>query len=151
MIVMLDNTMATMGDLIAFDGFLNASVPFVTGEHEVQYRDPQRQYSDFEFGNAYNKTCDYPRFWLETGFPVGVDVTDQLVGCYDSEFDQVCDKILIFQSHADFCRSTEILRAWVTLMGGNALFQRLLAYRIDFENGSHQYDKKLSNSRASQS
>lgn len=86
---MLDNTMATMGDLIAFEGYLNTSVPFITIEHEVQYRDPQRQYSDFEFGNTYNKTCEYPKFWLETGFPVGADVTDQLVGCYDSEFDQV--------------------------------------------------------------
>lgn len=86
---MLDNTMATMGDLIAFEGYENASVPFVTTEHEVLYKDPQRQYNDFTFGNNYNTTCAYPRFWLETGFPVGTDVTNQLNGCYDSEFDQV--------------------------------------------------------------
>ena len=86
---MIDNTMATMGDLIAFEGFLNASVPFSTKEHEVLYRDPARQYFDFDFGNSYNSTCTYPRFWLETGYLVGADVTDQLTGCYDSEFDQV--------------------------------------------------------------
>jgi alpha-1,3-glucan synthase len=88
---MLDNTVATMGDLIGFDDYLNTSVPFVTTELTVQYRDPQRQYSDFDFGNNYKETCEYPRFWLETGFPVGTDVTDQLVGCFDSEFDQYGD------------------------------------------------------------
>lgn len=86
---MLDNVVATMGDLIAFEDFLNVSVPFDTKEHKVLYRDPSRQYTDFSFGNTYNTTCTYPRFWLENGFPVGTDVTDQLTGCYDSEFDQV--------------------------------------------------------------
>ncbi len=89
---MIDNTMATMGDLIAFEGYLNASVPFETKEHKVLYRDPSRQYADFTFGNTYNTTCAYPRFWLADGFPVGTDVTDQLTGCYDSEFDQVSTK-----------------------------------------------------------
>lgn len=86
---MIDNTMATMGDLIAFEGYLNASVPFDTKEHKVLYRDPARQYHDFKYGNTYNTSCTYPRFWLENGFPVGSDVTDQITGCYDSEFDQV--------------------------------------------------------------
>jgi len=87
--VMVDNTVSTMGDLIGFEGLLNSSVPFSTKEHEVLYRDPSRQYSDFKIGNNYNTSCDYPRFWLETGFLVGSDVTDQLTGCYDSDFDQV--------------------------------------------------------------
>jgi alpha-1,3-glucan synthase len=87
--VMVDNTVSTMGDLIGFEGFLNSSVPFSTKEHEVLYRDPSRQYSDFKIGNNYNTSCEYPRFWLETGFLVGSDVTDQLTGCYDSDFDQV--------------------------------------------------------------
>jgi alpha-1,3-glucan synthase len=86
---MLDNTVATMGDLIAFEKYLNSSVPFSTAEHKVLYRDPTRQYHDFSFGNSYNDSCTYPKFWLETGFPVGSDVTDQLKGCYSSEFDQV--------------------------------------------------------------
>jgi len=89
MYVVLDNTVATMGDLIAFDGYLNESTPFRTDEHQVQWRNPKRQYHDFHFGNTYNQTCHYPRFWLETGFIVKNDVTDQFVGCYDSDFDQV--------------------------------------------------------------
>lgn len=98
MYVMLDNVVATMGDLIAFEGYLNASVPFDTKEHEVLYREPSRQYLDFKFGNTYNATCTYPRFWLENGFPVGADVTNQLTSCYDSEFDQFGD----FQGLGDF-------------------------------------------------
>lgn len=91
MYVILDNTVSTMGDLIAFDGYLNASTPFLTGEHTVGWRDPTRQYHDFHFGNKYNATCHYPRFWLETGFAVKTDVTDRFTGCYDSDFDQVCN------------------------------------------------------------
>lgn len=91
MYVVLDNTVATMGDLIAFDGYLNASTPFLLTEHQVGWRDPTRQYYDFQFGNDYNKICHYPRFWLETGYTVLSDVTDQMNGCYNSEFDQVCD------------------------------------------------------------
>ena len=87
--VMLDNTVATMGDLIGFEGFLNSSAPFSTKEYKVLYKDPTRQYLDFKFSNKYNDTCAYPRLWLQTGFPAGKDVTDQLLGCYDSEFDQV--------------------------------------------------------------
>lgn len=46
---------------------------------------------DFEYGNDYNSTCSYPRFWLETGYPVGTDVTNRMKGCFDSEFDQYGD------------------------------------------------------------
>jgi alpha-1,3-glucan synthase len=82
-----------MGDLIGFDGFLNKSATFSTSEYKVQWRSPDRRYFDFSFGNDYNKTCDYPKFWNETGFPVGTDVTDQFSGCYDSEFDQVSNML----------------------------------------------------------
>ncbi|KUJ12806.1 alpha-1,3-glucan synthase Ags2 [Mollisia scopiformis] len=98
MYIMIDNTMSTMGDLLAFEGYLNASVPFTPKEHEVLYRDSSRQYADFTFGNNYNTSCEYPRFWLENGFPVGTDVTSQLTGCYDSEFDQYGD----FEGLGDF-------------------------------------------------
>lgn len=59
-------------------------------EYQVLYK-TSRQYYDFEFGNSYNETCDYPRFWNETGFPVESYVTDSLQGCYDSDFDQYGD------------------------------------------------------------
>ena len=90
MYVVMDNTFATMGDLIGFDGYLNTTTPFTPKEHQVQWKS-DRRYLDFDFGNGYNDTCSYPRFWNETGFPVGDDVTSQLQGCYNSEFDQYGD------------------------------------------------------------
>ena len=90
MYIVMDNTFATMSDLIGFEGYLNTSTPFSTKEHKVLWKN-DRQYLDFSFGNNYNETCAYPRFYNETGFPVGPDVTSQLVGCYDSEFDQYGD------------------------------------------------------------
>lgn len=50
-----------------------------------------RRYADFDIGNTYNATCDYPRFWYENGFPVNESMTAGLVGCYDSDFDQFGD------------------------------------------------------------
>jgi alpha-1,3-glucan synthase len=80
-----------MGDLIAFDGYLNTSTPFLLTEHVALWRDPNRRYLDFDIGNDYNETCNYPRFWLDTGFLVGDDVTSQMNGCYNSDFDQYGD------------------------------------------------------------
>ncbi|PQE30186.1 alpha-1,3-glucan synthase protein [Rutstroemia sp. NJR-2017a WRK4] len=91
MYVILDNTMGTMGDLIAFEGYMNSSTPFTLTEHHVLWRDPNRRYLDFEFSDKYNETCNYPRFWLDTGYTVKEDVTHLMKGCYDSEFDQYGD------------------------------------------------------------
>ena len=90
MYVILDNTFATLGDLIGFDGYLNTTTPFETTEHQVQWKG-WRQYWDFEFGNDYNETCNYPQFYNESGWPVEEKVTDRLHGCYNSEFDQYGD------------------------------------------------------------
>jgi alpha-1,3-glucan synthase len=90
MYVLLDNTFATMGDLIGFDGYLNTTTPFLLREHEVMWKS-DRQYTDFGFGNTYNASCEYPRFWLETGERVDASVTDQMNGCFDSDFDQYGD------------------------------------------------------------
>lgn len=90
MYVVLDNTFATMGDLIGFQGYLNDTAPFRTQEHKVQWKG-SRQYNDFGIGNTYNSTCQYPKFWLETGYPVTEDVVRQFTGCYDSDFDQYGD------------------------------------------------------------
>lgn len=88
--VILDNTMATLGDLIGFQGYLNTSAPFEVEEHKVKWK-TSRQYLDFNFGNEYNDTCEYPPFWYEDGYLVPSNVTDQLKGCYDSDFDQYGD------------------------------------------------------------
>ncbi|OCK84430.1 glycosyltransferase family 5 protein [Lepidopterella palustris CBS 459.81] len=90
MYVVLDNTMSTMSDLIGFSGYLNTTTPFTLNEHKAEWKF-DRRYLDFSFSNTYNETCTYPRFWLETGERVGKDVTEHMVGCYDSEFDQYGD------------------------------------------------------------
>ncbi|KAK3713913.1 Cell wall alpha-1,3-glucan synthase ags1 [Vermiconidia calcicola] len=90
MYVLLDHTMATMGDLIGFEGYLNTTTPFSLQEHKAQWKS-ERHYWDFDFGNTYNKTCDYPRFWNETGYPIDQEISDRMVGCYDSDFDQYGD------------------------------------------------------------
>ena len=88
-----------MSNLIGFDDFLNSTATFDPKEHKVKYKD-HRRYLDFDFSNKYNATCDYPRFWNESGGRVLKGCTDaddrcqlfdQLVGCYDSEFDQYGD------------------------------------------------------------
>lgn len=90
MYVVLDNTFATLGDLLGFEGYLNETAPFTLSEHKTEWKS-SRKYWDFEVTDQYNETCDYPRFWLETGYPVGSDVTDQMKGCYGGEFDQYGD------------------------------------------------------------
>ncbi|KAJ5297808.1 hypothetical protein PENANT_c012G02402 [Penicillium antarcticum] len=90
MYVLFDNTIATMGDLLGFDGHLNSTTPFSEKEWKVQWKS-NRHYVDFEMGNEYNASCDYPRFWYEDGKPVNASMTAELVGCYDSDFDQYGD------------------------------------------------------------
>ncbi|KAK0612409.1 putative cell wall alpha-1, 3-glucan synthase [Bombardia bombarda] len=118
MYVMLDHTFSTMSDLLAFNGFENETAPFTTKEHQVQYKG-ERQYLDFAPSNVYKDKCDYPRFWDETGNPVGQDVRDSLQGCFDSDFDQYGD-VEAFGVHPDWQRSLakfasvqDRLREWV--------------------------------------
>ncbi|KAJ5651230.1 uncharacterized protein N7484_004953 [Penicillium longicatenatum] len=118
MYVIFDNTVATMGDLIGFDGYLNTTTPFSVKEHKAQWKS-DRQYVDYNFGNSYNDTCEYPRFWNETGYLVDQYVRDELKGCYDSDFDQYGD-IEAFGVYPDWQRELakfasvqDRLREWV--------------------------------------
>ena len=85
-----------MGDLIGFEGYLNESTPFEPQEHNALWK-TDRQYLDFSIGNTKLSTCEYPRFWNESGGRVlqGANTDDfsknfdELKGCYDSDFDQV--------------------------------------------------------------
>lgn len=88
MYVIMDNTVATMGDLLGFEGYLNASAPFKPSEYSVIWKSGRR-YLDFSPGGTYNQTCDFPPFWDETGWPVNQSVNAMFKGCYDGEFDQV--------------------------------------------------------------
>ncbi|KAF2667663.1 alpha-1,3-glucan synthase [Microthyrium microscopicum] len=90
MYIILDNTFATMADLVGFEGYLNTTTPFSLKEHPTEWKSA-RQYLDFKTSNDYNQTCTYPRFWNETGYPIDKSYTDQMVGCYNSEFDQYGD------------------------------------------------------------
>ncbi|KAJ5081763.1 hypothetical protein NUU61_010027 [Penicillium alfredii] len=118
MYVIFDNTVSTMGDLIGFEGYLNTTTPFTLKEHKAMWKS-DRHYVDFEFGNTYNETCDYPRFWNETGYPVDQYVWDELGGCYDSDFDQYGDieAFGVFpdwkRELAKFASVQDRLREWV--------------------------------------
>ncbi|KAI9745457.1 MAG: hypothetical protein M1818_000991 [Claussenomyces sp. TS43310] len=92
MYVVLDNTMSTLGDLIGFDGYLNASTPFTYQEHDALWKS-DRRYWDFDVENEWQDACDvdYPRFWGDTGEMVGRNVTDLMTGCMKSDFDQYGD------------------------------------------------------------
>ncbi|KXT07823.1 hypothetical protein AC579_7083 [Pseudocercospora musae] len=90
MYVVLDNTFATLGDLIGFEGYLNTTAPFTLQEHRVLWKS-DRHYWDFDISNEYKENCTYPRFWNETGFPIDQEIKDHMKGCYMSEFDQYGD------------------------------------------------------------
>ncbi|ORY54718.1 alpha-1,3-glucan synthase [Pseudomassariella vexata] len=90
MYIILDNTLATMGDLIGFENYLNESAPFWLEEHPALWK-TSRHYHDFTYGTEYNETCDMPRFYLDDGEEVDQDVYDQFGGCYDGDFDQFGD------------------------------------------------------------
>lgn len=79
-----------MGDLIGFDKFLNDTAPFKPAEHEALWKS-SRRYHDFDFGTEYNETCEYPKFWDESGYLVSDDVNAQFKGCFDGDFDQYGD------------------------------------------------------------
>ncbi|KAL2022124.1 hypothetical protein VTK56DRAFT_5953 [Thermocarpiscus australiensis] len=113
--VVLDNTVATMSDLIGFEGHLNTSTPFSEKEHRVLWK-TSRRYLDFDIGNEYNETCEYPQFWYEDGTRIN---PPGLKGCYNSDFDQYGD-IEAFGVHPDWQRQLakfasvqDRLREWV--------------------------------------
>jgi len=75
---------------MGFEGYLNdtTGTPFSYQEHNYIWK-TGRRYWDFQPGNDYNATCDYPPLWYDDGDAVGTNVTSQMVGCKNSEFDQV--------------------------------------------------------------
>ncbi|PSK36035.1 Cell wall alpha-1,3-glucan synthase ags1 [Elsinoe australis] len=92
MYVLLDNTMGTMGNLMAFENYLNTSAPWTFTEHNAQWKTPIH-YSDWEFGNNYHEVCpwSYPRFYQQSGELYNDENTTRMVGCKDSEFNQYGD------------------------------------------------------------
>lgn len=81
MYVLLDNTLATLADLIAFKESLNSTAAFRWGEYDYEWK-YDRRYVDFEPGSDVID-CDYPRMWTNDGWPMTINQTT----CRDSEFD----------------------------------------------------------------
>ncbi|KAL9588903.1 MAG: hypothetical protein Q9203_002289 [Teloschistes exilis] len=90
MYVIMDNTVTTMGNLLAFEGYVNASTPFSWQEHNFLWKN-DRRYHDFAPGNEFNASCEYPRMWNQDGYPVGPEIISQQNGCKSSEYDQYGD------------------------------------------------------------
>lgn len=120
MYVVMDNTMATMGDLIGFEGHLNDSAEFTPLEYKTVWK-TERRYHDFSFPEShdYNDTCDYPRLWDETGVRLAAANASVLKGCYDSDFNQYGD-VEAFGVHPDWTRQLskfasvqDRLREWI--------------------------------------
>lgn len=88
MYIILDHTMATMGNLLAFAApYTNTSVPFSFDEHDYTWKDPQRRYHDFQPGDKRNESCVMPQIWEQNGYLAQADVMQQYHGCRESEFD----------------------------------------------------------------
>lgn len=82
----------SLANLIGFVPHLNESAPFNPAEYKAVYK-TNITYHDFTFGNTLNKSCEYPRFWDESGNIVTAQSDgnfSELNGCFESEFDQVC-------------------------------------------------------------
>ncbi|KAI9836233.1 MAG: hypothetical protein M1819_001570 [Sarea resinae] len=108
-----------MGDLIGFEGYLNASTPYDPGEHNALWK-TERHYHDFSFGNNELAKCEYPRFWDDDGHEVLKNGTEDLIGCRDSDFDQYGD-IAAFGDYPEWQRQIskfafvqDRLREWRT-------------------------------------
>jgi alpha-1,3-glucan synthase len=118
MYIVLDNTFATMGDLLGFEGFLNSTTPFQLDEHRVLWKS-DRRYLDFQVSNDYNSTCQYPRFYNETGALIDANYTEAMKGCFNSDFDQYGDTEAfgVFPDYqrqlSKFASVQDRLREWV--------------------------------------
>lgn len=89
MYIILDNTMATLGDLLSFEGYVNSSAPFSWDEYDVLWKS-DRRYHDFNIGNSMNTSCVYPHMWEESGLSINQTLLDlQAHGCKASDFDAV--------------------------------------------------------------
>ncbi|KAJ3124816.1 Cell wall alpha-1,3-glucan synthase ags1 [Nowakowskiella sp. JEL0407] len=87
MYIMLDVTVGTMADLLAFEGYENKSAPFDIHEHNVHYKS-KIEYADFQFNNTFTADCKLPEFWNLDGKIQAIPIS---TGCFDSDFSQYGD------------------------------------------------------------
>ncbi|RMD42620.1 hypothetical protein DV735_g2493, partial [Chaetothyriales sp. CBS 134920] len=92
MYVIFDNTVSTMGNLLAYaKPYTNVTVEFTYEEHEYIWTEPERRYHDFQPGNDWNESCQMPPIWAQNGYPETQSVMDGFQGCRASEFDMYGD------------------------------------------------------------
>lgn len=139
----------SMGNLLAFEGYENASTPFSWQEHNFLWKG-ERRYHDFHPGNAYNASCEYPRMWDQDGYPIREDILSQQVGCRSSEFDQVSSLCYIFSGPTD-PPSTVISRGPEPIRRGNRSCQDLHPFKIVYESGGMMSLIRSRSCRASKS
>ncbi|KAG8157720.1 hypothetical protein KVR01_012382 [Diaporthe batatas] len=147
MYVLLDNTVATMGDLIGFTGYLNKSAPYVPEHEHTALWKTSRRYHDFTFGTTFNETCEhFPRLYWDNGSEVGSAVYDSFGGCYNGDFDQFGDTEA-FGVYPDYRRQLtkfasvqDRLREWVPdVLERISLFSCLTIQMLDIDG--FRYDK----------
>ena len=87
----MENTIGTMGDLLAFEGYENVTTPFNAHEYDTLWKS-SRRYLDFEVNNEVLEDCQYPVFYGDDGFPVNSSIMSDFNGqCRKSDFDQYGD------------------------------------------------------------
>ncbi|KAH0284135.1 hypothetical protein M436DRAFT_61172 [Aureobasidium namibiae CBS 147.97] len=91
MYAIMENTIGTMGDLLAFEGHENVTTPFNAHEYDTLWKS-SRRYLDFEVNNEVLEDCQYPVFYGDDGFPVNSSIMSDFNGqCRKSDFDQYGD------------------------------------------------------------
>jgi len=142
MYFMMDFTVGTMGDLIGWKGYENASAPFDLDEYDVIWKKPKYapwgfdEYKDFVVSNDHNSSCKLPPFWGDDG----ASVNETKNGCRASEFDQYGD-MEAFGVHPDWQRQLakfasvqDRLREWnPTVMAKLKNFACMSLKALDFD------------------
>ena len=136
-----------MSDLLGFDGFPNVTAPFKQYGYDVFWKS-NITYLDFSFKNEYKEECEYPRFWNESGERVLATVDQKfsrLVGCFDSEFNQVSGPHLSRERCTELTKSsTATLKRSATFLTGSDSSRNSHRCRIACESGSLQSARRSS-------
>jgi alpha-1,3-glucan synthase len=83
MIVIIDLTVETLGDLTYFKGYLNQTAPLNLNGYPLIYK-TDLEYQDFKINNTVRNDCKWPNFYDDiTGLPVIVETPKQ---CFDDDF-----------------------------------------------------------------
>ncbi|THZ81338.1 alpha-1,3-glucan synthase [Aureobasidium pullulans] len=91
MYAIMENTIGTMGDLLAFESWENETTPFNAHEYDALWKS-SRRYHDFEISNDVLQDCEYPVFYGDDGFPVNASIMATFDNqCRKSDFDQYGD------------------------------------------------------------